>query len=695
MYLDLIKIFLPTTVAFFLGLIFAPIGTHFFYKYKMWKKYSRSADAVAADFTKIHNEKEELNTPRIGGTIIWVSVIATVLIFYLTSIFIPSGSNIKMNFLSRGQTLIPFFTLLLGSLIGLWDDLVQIYGNGRFARDDKSWRKWKALLIGLMSLFIGAWFFYKLGMTSVHIPFGGELFLGALIIPFFILVALATFSGGVIDGIDGLSGGVLASIFAAYSAIAYANNQIDIAAFSGVITGAILAFLWFNIPPARFYMGETGIMGLTITLATLAFLTDSVFILPIVALPLVATSLSVILQIISKKLRGGKRLFRLAPLHHRNNFSNREQIDIMHKKKIDRFFLIIVFLLLVLGIAMFVSASLGILAKDESTFYGVLRSQLFLGLGMGILGMYFCLKVDYKFWRKYSFWIFLISILLTGSVFIPDVGWSHGGARRWIEFGGFSLQPVEFLKFGFIIYFAAWLSWAKNRVQDFRFGALPLIIMLGIIALVLLKQPDTKSFILIVTTGLGMLFVSGVSMRYIFGIAAVLALALGTLVFFTPYLQERVKTFLDPAGDPRGSSYQIQQSLIGIGSGQIFGRGFGQSIQKFNYLPEPQGDSIFAVLGEELGFVGATAAVVLYLLFTLRGFRIANNSPDIFSRLLVSGIVILIIVQSFMHMASITGVFPLTGVPLPFMSHGGTSLMIYLMAIGIILQISKFKNKNI
>ncbi len=315
MYLNLIKIFLPTLVAFFLGLFFTPIATHFFYKYKMWKKYGRSV-TTTSDFSKIHNEKEELKTPRVGGIIIWVSVLTTVLVFYLFSVLFPSEYSFQMNFLSRNQTLIPLFTLLVGSLIGLWDDLIQIYGNGDFARDDKSWRKWKASLIGILSLLIGIWFFYKLGLTSVHIPFNGELHLGILIIPFFIIVALATFSGGVIDGIDGLSGGVLASIFAAYSAIAYAHNQMDIAAFSGVITGATLAFLWFNIPPARFYMGETGIMGLTITLATIAFLTDSVFILPVVALPLVITSLSVILQMISKRFRGGKRLFKLAPIHH-------------------------------------------------------------------------------------------------------------------------------------------------------------------------------------------------------------------------------------------------------------------------------------------------------------------------------------------------------------------------------------------
>lgn len=363
----------------------------------------------------------------------------------------------------------------------------------------------------------------------------------------------------------------------------------------------------------------------------------------------------------------------------------------MKEKKIDRFFLIIVFLLIAVGTAMFVSASLGILAKNEKIFYSVIFNQLVLGLGLGLIGMYFCLKINYKFWRKYAFFLFLTSILLTAAVFIPYFGLSHGGAQRWVQFGGFSFQPVEFLKFGFIIYFAAWLSWAKDRVQNFKFGILPFAIMLAIIAVILLKQPDTKSFILIGVTGISMLFISGVPMKYIFGIGFGIALLLGSLVFFTPYLQERVKTFINPSTDPRGSSYQIQQSLIALGSGGLFGRGFGQSIQKFSYLPEPQGDSIFAVLGEELGFIGASAVILLYLLFLLRGFRIANNSPDLFSRLFVSGIVILIMVQSFMHIASITGVFPLTGVPLPFMSHGGTSLMIYLIAIGIVLNISKFQ----
>lgn len=370
-------------------------------------------------------------------------------------------------------------------------------------------------------------------------------------------------------------------------------------------------------------------------------------------------------------------------------------MKLMKEKKADKFFLIIIFILLLLGVAMFISASLGILAKNEETFFSMLFSQLVLGLGLGFLGMYFSLKINYKFWRKFSLLIFLGSILLTAAVFIPSLGWSHGGAERWIQLGPISFQPVEFLKFTFIICLAAILSSAKKKVRDFKFGILPFFIMIAVTAVILLKQPDTKSFILITTTGISMLFISSVPIKYILGTIFISGLLLGTLIYFKPYLQERVKTFINPSRDAQGSSYQIQQSLIALGSGGLFGRGFGQSIQKFSYLPEAQGDSIFAVLGEELGFVGSSITILLYLLFVLRGFYIANRSPDSFSGLLVYGIVILITAQSFMHIASVVGVFPLTGVPLVFMSQGGTSLMVYMMAIGIVLNISKFSKKKL
>ena len=365
------------------------------------------------------------------------------------------------------------------------------------------------------------------------------------------------------------------------------------------------------------------------------------------------------------------------------------------EKKIDKTFLIIVLLLVFGGMAMFISASLGILARNADTFRAVLFSQLILGFGFGLVGMYIALKIDYKLWRKYAFYIFLGAVLLTAAVFIPGLGSNRGtGALRWISFSSLSFQPVEILKFGFIIYFAAWLSWVKHKVEDFRFGMLPLIIALAVIASILLKQPDTKSFILIAVTGLCMLFISGVPLKYIFAFGLVVVVALGVLVSFKPYLQERIKTYIDPSRDPQGSSYQLQQSLIAVGSGEVLGRGYGQSIQKFSYLPEPQGDSIFAVVGEELGFVGSVTTIILYLFFVLKGLRIANRSPDLFSRLLVAGIVILFTAKSFMHIASVVGVFPLTGVPLVFVSHGGTSFMIDLAAVGIILQISRFQQKN-
>ena len=316
MLLNLLKIFIPTALAFFIGIIITPFATHFFYKYKMWKKYSRNEDISLKEFKKIHNEKEELKTPRVGGIIIWGSVLITTFLIFIFSLIFPSNFSTKLSFFSRNQTLIPFFTLIMGSLFGFWDDLIQIYGKGKFAHDDSSWRKWKVLMIFILSFFIGVWFYSKLGMTSIHIPFSGDLYIGALIVPLFIFVALFAFSSGIIDGIDGLSGGVLSVIFASYAMIAYANNQMNIAAFCGVIAGATLAFLWFNIPPARFYMGETGIMGLMLTLAVISFLTDSVLLLPLIALPLLITSLSVILQMISKKLRHGKKIFRVSPLHH-------------------------------------------------------------------------------------------------------------------------------------------------------------------------------------------------------------------------------------------------------------------------------------------------------------------------------------------------------------------------------------------
>lgn len=365
----------------------------------------------------------------------------------------------------------------------------------------------------------------------------------------------------------------------------------------------------------------------------------------------------------------------------------------MKKKSIDKIFFGIVIALIAIGVVMFTSASLGILARNEAKFYGVIFNQFVFGLCGGLVALYIGMRIPYKFWREYSLPLFILSILLTALVFVPHIGSSHGGARRWVDIFGVSFQPVEFLKIGFIIYFSAWLSWAKGRVRDVRFSILPLCILLGIIGVVLLKQPDTKSLILITATAIVMLFVSGVPWKYILGLLGASIGLFIVLAFFTPYLMDRVTTFLHPSKDSSGSSYQLQQSLIAVGSGGTFGRGLGQSIQKFNYLPEPQGDSIFAVVGEELGFVGSVVLICLFIAFALRGYRISFNAPDAFSKLFVIGSITMITAQSFMNIASIIGVFPLTGVPLVFISHGGTALLLSLGVMGIVLNISRSQSK--
>jgi cell division protein FtsW len=358
--------------------------------------------------------------------------------------------------------------------------------------------------------------------------------------------------------------------------------------------------------------------------------------------------------------------------------------------KLDKTFLYTIIALLAVGFLSFVSASFAILAKSKAEFWSILISQG-LGLVLGAILMYVFSRIDYKYWRNKSFFLFIASIILTTLVFIPGISFEHGGARRWIDIGPISFQPVEILKVAFVIYFAGWLSWVKGRAKEVKYGILPLIIMLGVVAGILLQQPDTKSIILIFIASSSMLLLSGVPWKYILygvGIAVILFVV---LALSKPYLFKRVTTFLHPEHDAQGSSFQLQHSLIAIGSGGLTGRGIGQSVQKFTYLPEPQGDSIFAVIGEEFGFIGTSFIVILFMVFGLRGLRIAYRAPDSFGRLMTAGIVILLLAQSFLNIASIIGLFPLTGVPLVFISHGGTSLMIAMMAVGIVLNVSRYQ----
>jgi len=318
MIINVVKIFVPWLISFFAGLAFSPFLTHFLYKHKMWKKKAGNAAGLGGGGTPIFNElhkEKDTGTPRMGGVVIWMSVLFTIFIFWLISWLFPTDFSQKMDFMSRGQTWLPLFTLVAGALVGLFDDFLVVSGKGKYIAGGLSLKT--RILTVLWIGFIGAvWFYFKLDMNSVIVPFLGEWYLGLLFIPFFMLVMLSLFASGVIDGIDGLSGGVMATIFSAYAGIAFFQNQIDLAAFCAVIVGGILAFLWFNIPPARFYMSETGVLGLTVTLTVIAFLTGQVLVLPIIAFPLFATVASDIIQVASKKLRNGKKIFLIAPIHH-------------------------------------------------------------------------------------------------------------------------------------------------------------------------------------------------------------------------------------------------------------------------------------------------------------------------------------------------------------------------------------------
>jgi len=321
---NIIKVFIPATASFAVGILLAPLLTHYLYKYRVWKKVaSKTAldGTPAVEFEKLRttvHSGTETSTPRMGGILIWVSVTLVTLGIWLLARLVPIPLTEKLDFLSRSQTWIPLFSLLAGASMGLVNDLLDIHPSGERGVRLRT----RLLFVTVVSAFIGWWFYVKLGVDSIGIPGDGTFTLGALIIPLFVIITLGLYAGGVIDGIDGLAGGVFSTAFMAYAGIAYFQNQINLAAFSATLTGAILAFLWFNIPPARFWMTETGTMGLTMTLAVIAFMTDTpgngygLSALPIIAFPLVITVLSNIIQVTSKKLRGGKKVFRIAPLHH-------------------------------------------------------------------------------------------------------------------------------------------------------------------------------------------------------------------------------------------------------------------------------------------------------------------------------------------------------------------------------------------
>lgn len=357
----------------------------------------------------------------------------------------------------------------------------------------------------------------------------------------------------------------------------------------------------------------------------------------------------------------------------------------------DYIFLSAIIILTVFGLAMLSSASsdLGKIKFNDTYFY--LKHQIYYGLSLGIVGFLTGLFVYYKRWQNAAFLLLLASILTLILVFTP-LGMKAGGAARWINVGPMSIQPAEILKLTFIIYLAAWLSKKKEkRRSSFIEGLLPFITISSIIVALILMQPATTTVIILMAASLIMYFVSGAKLRYILGIILLGVIGLAIVVSATPYRFNRVMNYFRNANaNIQNSGYHRNQALIAVGSGGLFGVGYGQSTLKYKFLPEPIGDSIFAVIAEELGFVGSVFVIAAFVLVFIRGISIAKNCRDDFGKLAVMGFISIIAIQTFVNLGAISGVLPLTGVPLPFISYGGTALVIFLTMSGIVVNISKY-----
>lgn len=354
----------------------------------------------------------------------------------------------------------------------------------------------------------------------------------------------------------------------------------------------------------------------------------------------------------------------------------------------------IVALLVIYGLMMMTSASIIKGFQEFGDRYYYAKHQVVCGILPGLFLFIFSAKIYYRRWIKFSLPLFLAGIIGLAIVFIPSLSFSHGGSTRWIAYGFLAFQPSEFVKLFFIIYLAAWFNKKGSKITDVNSTLLPFLAITFILCALIILQPNLGMLGIIFFSALALYFMAGARVSHIISLITMGILALIAFVKLEPYRMNRLIAFLDPKADLQGIGYQVNQAIIAIGSGGLFGLGLGQSRQKYNYLPEPFGDSIFAIIGEELGFIGLAVLIILFFTFMWRCFEIAKNAPDNFGKLLVSGITIVLSLQFFMNIASITRLIPLTGVPVPFVSYGGSALASALFGVGIILNVSKYVPKK-
>ena len=360
--------------------------------------------------------------------------------------------------------------------------------------------------------------------------------------------------------------------------------------------------------------------------------------------------------------------------------------------KPDYFFIGLVGVIVLFGLVMLSSASSAVGYNKFGDNYWYLKHQVFYGLLPGIVVFLIFLNIDYRKFRKLALPFLIISIIALILVFIPGLGADYGRARNWINIFGVSVQPAEIVKLTFLIYLAAWLGdkIGTRKMEDASQSFIPFITTFGLIVFLIAAQPDLGTLSIIVVMAISVYFAAGAPLKHMAIIGSGGILMFLALIKIAPYRAARLMTFLNPGLDPQGVGYHINQALLAIGSGGIFGLGLGLSRQKFQYLPEVAGDSIFAIISEELGFIFAVGLIIAFILLALRGYRIAKTAPDGFGRLLAVGVTSWFVFQAFINIGAMLSLMPLTGVPLPFVSYGGTALTINLAAVGIVGNISRY-----
>lgn len=345
--------------------------------------------------------------------------------------------------------------------------------------------------------------------------------------------------------------------------------------------------------------------------------------------------------------------------------------------------------LLTIGVVMVYSASAVLSYHDFGDWYYYLKRQLLFAV-LGLVAMTAIMNVEYQVWKKFAKLALLGGFALLILVLIPGIGAVRGGARSWIGISSFGIQPSEFMKICMILYLSKTLSEEQNRITHFSKGLLPPLAVMGAAFALIMLQPDLGTGSVLVGASLLIIYTAGARMAHLAGLAMIGVAGFVGLIIAAPYRLQRITAFLDPWSDPLGAGYQAIQSLYAIGPGGLVGLGLGASRQKYSYLPEPQTDFIFSIISEELGFIGGGLVLVLFSILVWRGMRTAITAPDTFGSLLAAGITGMVAVQVIINIGVVIGMFPVTGITLPLISYGGSSLSLMLVSIGILLNISRY-----